>query len=222
VALAHAVRGDGHRRAERGAWVGQGIAHLADPGAEGRHRLLAAFFVRGHAAPVVGNQERWHICSPWFRKLLLPHGSAHLMQDRDDSPAPPLDRILAERSLAWGSDAAERLAYGGDGPRTSLLCGGFASPTWPARSTCRARRSLRGSASSSASPPMGYLARVRLGHAAGYLSATDKTVRQIAHMVGYENESSLSKAFRRAFGRAPGENRRQQADAHGVRATFTG
>jgi len=144
------------------------------------------------------------------------------MQDRDDSPAPPLDRILAERSLAWGSDAAERLAYGGDGPRTSLLCGGFASPTWPARSTCRARRSLRGSASSSASPPMGYLVRVRLGHAAGYLSATDKTVRQIAHMVGYENESSLSKAFRRAFGRAPGEYRRQQADAHGVRATFTG
>lgn len=258
--------------------------------------------------------------------VLLPHGSAHLMQDRRDSPAPPLDGILAERSLAGGPEAAERLAYGGDGPRTSLLCGGFAlAPGLPenllsllpavlvldttstgisrwlepafgllrdeiardapgatavlakladvflteivrrylasldlmtatvppaaagdpgvgaalmllrsqpgapwtvadlarkvdmSRTAFAARfRELVGE------PPMGYLARVRLGHAAGYLSATDKTVRQIAHMVGYENESSLSKAFRRAFGRAPGEYRRQQADAHGVRATFTG
>ena len=60
------------------------------------------------------------------------------------------------------------------------------------------------------------------GHAAGYLSATDKTVGQIARMVGYSSEASLSKAFRRAFGRAPGQYRRQQAAAHGVRATATG
>jgi AraC-like DNA-binding protein len=71
-------------------------------------------------------------------------------------------------------------------------------------------------------PPMGYLARVRLGQAAGYLSTTDKTVGQIARLVGYESEASLSKAFRRAFGRAPGEYRRQQAAAHAVRATSTG
>ncbi len=45
------------------------------------------------------------------------------------------------------------------------------------------------------------------------------TVRQIARQVGYENEASLSKAFRRAFGHAPGEYRRQQLAAHGVRAT---
>jgi AraC-like DNA-binding protein len=71
-------------------------------------------------------------------------------------------------------------------------------------------------------PPMRYLARVRLGHAAGYLSATDMTLRQIAHLVGYENEASLSKAFRRAFGQAPGEYRSQQRAAHGVRATSSG
>ncbi len=41
--------------------------------------------------------------------VLLPHGSAHLMQDHRDSPAPPLDHILTERSLAGGSQAAERL-----------------------------------------------------------------------------------------------------------------
>jgi transcriptional regulator GlxA family with amidase domain len=68
-------------------------------------------------------------------------------------------------------------------------------------------------------PPMSYLTRVRLGHAAGYLSSTDMTVRQVARMVGYENEASLSKAFRRAFGDAPGEYRRRQRAADGVRAT---
>jgi AraC-like DNA-binding protein len=261
--------------------------------------------------------------------VLLPHGSAHLMQDRRDSPAPPLDQILAERPLAGGPghpEAAERLAYGGDGPRTTLLCGGFAlatglpenllsllpvilvldttssgigrwlEPTFgllrdeiardaPGASAVLAKladvllteivrrylasldlmtasvppaaagdpgvgaalmllRSQPGALWTVADlarkvdmsrtafaarfrelvgePPMGYLARVRLGHAAGYLSATDMTLRQVAHLVGYENESSLSKAFRRAFGRAPGEYRRQQAQAHGVRATFTG
>jgi len=68
--------------------------------------------------------------------------------------------------------------------------------------------------------PLDHILAERSPEAAERL-ATDKTVRQIAHMVGYENESSLSKAFRRAFGRAPGEYRRQQAAAHGVRATFT-
>jgi AraC-like DNA-binding protein len=243
------------------------------------------------------------------------------MQDRRDSPARPLEHILGERS----AEAAERLAYGGDGPRTSLLCGGFALASglpenllsllppllvldtastgigrWlePAFALLRdeiardapgstailakiadvflteiVRRYLSsldlmtatvpsaaaGDPSVGAAltllrsqpdapwtvadlarkvdmsrtafaarfselvgePPMSYLARVRLGQAAGYLSVTDKTVRQIAHMVGYENESSLSKAFRRAFGRAPGEYRRQQLAARGVRATFT-
>ena len=53
---------------------------------------------------------------------LLPHGSGHLIQDDRDSPSRPLQDILAELP----AEAAERLAYGGDGPRTSLLCGGFA------------------------------------------------------------------------------------------------
>jgi AraC-like DNA-binding protein len=258
--------------------------------------------------------------------VLLPHGSAHLMQDRRDSPARPLDHILAEQS----GDAADRLLYGGNGPRTRLLCGGFtlatgladnplsllppllilgAADTGTSGPSSRwlepALTLLRDEAASDApgatavvakladvflteivraylldldalavavppaaggdpsvgaalsllrsqpdapwtvaslarkvgmsrttlaerfrqlvgEPPMSYLARVRLGQAAGYLSTTDKTVRQIARMVGYEDEASLSKAFRRAFGRAPGEYRRQQTAAHGVRATFAG
>ena len=254
---------------------------------------------------------------------LLPHGSGHLMRDRAGSAVPSLHHLLAGRS----GREAERLAYGGDGPRTSLLCGGFAlgsglpdqllsllpplfvlgsadagpSARWlePAFVLLReqaasqapgatavlakiadvfltevVRRYVSGLDAMSAAvppgadgdhevaaaldllrsqpgapwtladlackvdlsrtalaarfrdltgePPMRYLARVRLGHAAGYLSATDMTVRQIAHLVGYENEASLSKAFRRAFGRPPGEYRREQRAANGVRATLAG
>jgi AraC-like DNA-binding protein len=254
--------------------------------------------------------------------VLLAHGSGHMMQDHGSSPARPLENILAE-SLP---DQEERLTYGGRGPRTSLLCGGFAlasglpedllsllppllvldtagtgggpwthwlEPTFlllrsegardaPGATAIMAkiadvflteivRRYLSGLGDTAAAvppaagrdpavgtaltllrsqpaaawtvadlarkvdmsrtafaarfrqlvgePPMSYLTRVRLGHAAGYLSSTDMTVRQIARQVGYENEASLSKAFRRAFGHAPGEYRRQQAAAHGVRAT---
>jgi len=48
--------------------------------------------------------------------------AGHLMQDRGGSSARPLHHILAEGP----SDQAGRLTYGGRGPRTSLLCGGFA------------------------------------------------------------------------------------------------
>jgi Cupin len=53
---------------------------------------------------------------------LLPHGSGHLLQDGRHSSVRPLEHILAEAPAG----AAERLEYGGDGPRTTLLCGGFA------------------------------------------------------------------------------------------------
>jgi AraC-like DNA-binding protein len=259
--------------------------------------------------------------------VLLAHGTGHLMQDRNESPALLLDHILAGRSAA--AAGTERLRYGGSGPRTSLFCGGFAlapglpedllnllppllvldsagsgGQPWtrwlepaflllreegaddaPGGSAVMAkiadvflteivRRYLSGLDDMTAAvppaaagdpavgtaltlmrsqpgapwtvadlarkadmsrtvfaarfrqlvgePPMSYLTRVRLGHAAGYLSTTDKTVRQIARLVGYENEASLSKAFRRGFGLAPGEYRRQQLAAHGVRATAAG
>ena len=252
--------------------------------------------------------------------VLLSRGSAHVMQDRHDSAARPLQRILAERPL----NASGQLTYGGAGATTSLLCGGFTlAPGLPRdlltqlppalvldaasngitrwlepvfgllrdeaacdapgatavlakiadvfltqivraylsgldAATIPVRPAIVGDPAVGAAltllrlqpearwtvadlarkvdmsrtgfaarfrelvgePPMTYLARLRLGHAAGYLSTTDKTVQQIARMVGYDNESSLSKAFRRAFGLAPGEFRREQLAAPAVRATL--
>ena len=58
-------------------------------------------------------------------------------------------------------------------------------------------------------PPMAYLTELRLRRAAGYLSTTTKSVREIAHLTGYSNEASFSKAFSRLFGRPPGEYRRE-------------
>jgi AraC-like DNA-binding protein len=57
-------------------------------------------------------------------------------------------------------------------------------------------------------PPMAFLTELRLRRAAGYLSATSKGLREIAHLSGYEDEASFSKAFSRLFGRPPGEYRR--------------
>jgi AraC-like DNA-binding protein len=61
--------------------------------------------------------------------------------------------------------------------------------------------------------PMAYLAEVRLRRAAGYLSTTTKSVREIAHLTGYDNEASFSKAFSRLFGRPPGQYRRERLAA---------
>jgi AraC family transcriptional activator of mtrCDE len=240
--------------------------------------------------------------------VLLPRGSAHVMHDGDAAPTPPLDIILAEHPVT----RAGRMSYGGDGARTSLLCGGFSlapglpaellgllppvlvidaashgitrwlgplfgllqdeiageSPggtavlakiadvfltqvirsylssqdagTWPAsaatadpavgaaltalwlrpgaRWTVAALAREAGMSRTAfaarfremvGEPPMGYLARLRLARAAGYLAATDKTVQQIARLVGYDSDASLAKAFRRSYGRAPGAYRRQ-------------
>jgi AraC-like DNA-binding protein len=250
--------------------------------------------------------------------VLLPGGSAHVMHDSDGAvraarwppePAPPLEAILADHPVS----PAGRMTYGGDGARTSLLCGGFSlvpglpadllsllppvlvidaashgitrwlgpvfgllqeeaasqspggtavlakiadvfltqvirtylssqeSATWPvhaaaadpavskaltglwlrpaAQWTVAAMAKQAGMSRTAfaarfrelvGEPPMSYLARVRLGRAAGYLAATDKTVQEIARLVGYDSDASLAKAFRRTYGCPPGGYRRQQ------------
>jgi AraC-like DNA-binding protein len=53
-------------------------------------------------------------------------------------------------------------------------------------------------------PPLRHLTRVRLSQGAGYLATTSRTVAAIARDVGYDNESSFSKAFKRSYGCSPG------------------
>jgi AraC-like DNA-binding protein/mannose-6-phosphate isomerase-like protein (cupin superfamily) len=55
--------------------------------------------------------------------------------------------------------------------------------------------------------PMRYVAMVRLGLAANYLSTTSLSVDAIARRVGYDSDASLSKAFKREFGASPGAYR---------------
>ncbi|HYX83562.1 MAG TPA: AraC family transcriptional regulator [Gaiellales bacterium] len=53
--------------------------------------------------------------------VILPAGPKHWMRDEPGSPTPWLDDILATAPMA----PDRRLRYGGDGPRTDLVCGGF-------------------------------------------------------------------------------------------------
>lgn len=62
-----------------------------------------------------------------------------------------------------------------------------------------------------AQTPIRYLTAVRLSRAAGYLATTDANLSTIARRTGYDSEASLSKAFRRAYGRSPGDYRRPTA-----------
>ncbi len=65
---------------------------------------------------------------------LLPAGSSHWMRDEPATPATELEEILAATPL----DQHGRLRYGGGGPRTGLLCGGFAVEGGPAHPILRA------------------------------------------------------------------------------------
>ena len=54
--------------------------------------------------------------------VVLPHGQAHQIGDRPESPATALEQLLLDQPL----DDRLRLRCGGRGPTTLLLCGGFA------------------------------------------------------------------------------------------------
>jgi AraC-like DNA-binding protein len=56
--------------------------------------------------------------------------------------------------------------------------------------------------------PMQHLTRYRMARAAEYLKLTNAGVREIARLTGYDSEVSVTKAFRRQFGVAPGAYRK--------------
>jgi AraC-like DNA-binding protein len=55
--------------------------------------------------------------------------------------------------------------------------------------------------------PMRYVARLRMSRAAALLVTSQCSLREIASETGYGNEASLSKAFKRELGHAPGAYR---------------
>jgi AraC-like DNA-binding protein len=54
--------------------------------------------------------------------VVLPHGHAHVMRDAPGSTVTRLDDLLSARS----KNAGATLRFGGEGPETTLICGGFA------------------------------------------------------------------------------------------------
>jgi AraC-like DNA-binding protein len=237
--------------------------------------------------------------------VILPRGQLHLMRDSPDSAVLWLDRILADTPAVNG-----KLAHGGGGESSDLLCGGFAidqltarplletlpavvhlhghdgrAPEWlsglvrmiaiemassgpgseavvtrlsdalvaqalrqslleaernGAQSVAvsdpqvaRALRLMRERPEYSWSvpkmaaavglsrsafaerfraatgeTPIHNLTRYRLNRAAEYLRTTSSGLHEIARLVGYDSEVSISKAFRRHFGTSPGAYRR--------------
>ena len=59
--------------------------------------------------------------------------------------------------------------------------------------------------------PIAYLAKWRMWQASDILTTTGLGLARIAEMTGYDSEISFSRAFKREFGIAPGEFRRQMA-----------
>lgn len=239
--------------------------------------------------------------------VLLPHGTGHVVQDHRSSHVESLDQILADHPV----DDQGRMTYGGNGARTTIVCGAFATepasggvlsqlpPLLVADSGSTAmthwiepmsraflgedvappgagvilakvadvfltevlRQFLVGSQSASFAPatpiadpsiaeavalvrdrpeapwtlarlartvgmsrtafsssfrenvgdsPISFLTKVRLSRGAGHLATSNQTVRQVARLVGYDNEASFSKAFKRRYGQSPGGFRSRQ------------
>lgn len=265
--------------------------------------------LRGAALLTVEDGDRQSVPLSAGDLVLLPHGTGHVMQDAPGSRVRRLDRILVDHPV----DAAARMTYGGRGPTTSLLCGGFdagvlpvdvagllpaslvldggstaigrwirplfellrdehtdgapgsaavlskiadvfltdvlrqflagterllTSPSAAAAGDPEISEALRALRAQPALPwtvaalarhvgmsrtafasrfrylvgdsPIAYLANVRLSRGAGLLSSTRGSVAQIARSVGYDNEASFSKAFKRAYGRSPGAFRAER------------
>lgn len=97
------------------------VSELRSPwGFEVEGEPVAKFHLvlEGSALLVSGSEERPLAAGDL---VVLPRGTAHTLADAADSPAPRLERLLAER----GADGGRVLVHGGGGPVTRLLCGGF-------------------------------------------------------------------------------------------------
>jgi AraC-like DNA-binding protein len=110
-------------------------------------------------------------------------------------------------TLAFGDpQIATAIALIHRNPERAWTIGELAAEVALSRSSFAARfRDLVGES------PVRYVTRTRLAHAALLLRTTDASLAQIASRTGYGTAFSLGKAFKRAFGIAPGAYRGQPA-----------
>ncbi|MDQ6882101.1 MAG: AraC family transcriptional regulator [Pseudomonadota bacterium] len=71
-------------------------------------------------------------------------------------------------------------------------------------------------------PPMQYLAQLRLALAASLLATSEVPLIRIAEDVGYQTDTAFSRAFRRQYGVPPAAWRRRHAAASGRMDSFPG
>ena len=109
---------------------------------------------------------------------------------------------LLQRRQAIDASIGQTLATLHDRPAVNWTLADLAGQAGMSRTLFAAR--FRAAVGES---PMRYLARVRLGQAAGYLSTTKLSVDAIARRTGYGTSAALSKAFRREYETSPGRYR---------------
>jgi AraC-like DNA-binding protein len=173
--------------------------------------------------------------------VLFPTGCAHRMASRAGL-APPRGPADLKKLL---SARPRRLAYGGGGAPTRIVCGYLACDTrlarlllnglppvvrvslrdsgagqWLESSVGYALAELARAAGSSRSvlaerfmqlvgtSPMQYLTQWRMVMAANLLRCSSTPLARVAEEVGYQNDTSFSRAFRREYGLPPAAWRR--------------
>lgn len=213
---------DGHRRLHHGGSDRQTALLCGGFSLEGAttHPMLralpSAFVIRGsNDRPV-----------PWLGATL------EMLSAETDSDAPGAEEVVARladglltqalrlalvelggrdesRVLALGDpQIAAAIALLHSQPGRAWTVGELAAEVALSRSELAARfRTLVGES------PLRYITRTRLVHAAALLRTTDASLGHIAACVGYGNQFSFSKAFKRTFGIAPGAYR---GDRNGV------
>jgi AraC-like DNA-binding protein len=128
-------------------------------------------------------------------EVMLTQSLRVALLDLEDAEGASL-RLLRDRGIG----PAVRAIH--DQPQYAWTLGELAALTAMSRSALSARfRALTGD------PPIRYATRCRLARAARQLRMGNATIAQLAAEAGYESESSFSRAFKRAFGLAPGSFR---------------
>jgi AraC-like DNA-binding protein len=128
-------------------------------------------------------------------EVLLTQALRVALLDLEDAEGASL-RLLRDRGIG----PAVRAIH--DQPQHAWTLGELAALAVMSRSALSARfRALTGD------PPIRYATRCRLARAARQLRTGNATIAQLAAEAGYESESSFSRAFKRAFGLAPGSFR---------------